>query len=899
MKKKYIFIILFLMLLVFPLELKALIPEFYFLGQSHTLDASGDHWNYTVNNHTLVLDGFHYNGTAKHIEANGWDTIIYSTLDDLRVEVYGENQIDLNGIEDEYIEYSDKWACYDRDIYFMVNDTANHYENGAFVSYDAHTTFVGTGTLTINITGGKDMIAFLGNSVTIDGPTIIINVDGLEDNDNTNSVNEASDHLQAMQLAELNVESGNLTTNCYARDTKTELDGIEITELNISGGKTFVNLDSLVPANIAQACTGNTATITDGTLICDSTETTNGENIWGTNYGMYFSDTINISKGKLTATAKDVVNPGEYTSDSIGLFAPNLNISGGTVTATAGKATNYSLGIRGTTINFTGGTTYAKGDEAIVFENNNQFTAGVSAYTKINISGSAVVEAESSNRAFYSMPNVSKDYVKVVHAGDEKPGELVENVINTTYYNHFVRIENQALAPEPDEPDEPIEQTYAITYDYNGGTKNGKTTETINTVFIVATLSAENLLEGVTPPAGKELEAIEIDGVRQNLGFEFEINHDATIKYIWKDVIVEIVVPVVIPEVSISTTNNTITLTWENQTSATKYEIQRSTDNKKWSKLANVTEVNYVDKKLTYGKNYYYKVKAYDGTKWTKYSNVVNKKVVPNKVNLSVKSVGTNNVKLSWDKVSVTGYEVYRSTDNKKWSKVTTITKSSTLEYNNKKLKANKTYYYKVRAYKTVSGKKVYGKYSDVLKVKTAPEKPKFSLSIKEYNEMNLKIGSVKGASIYRVEKSLDGKVWESVEELPSAGTLAQAGLEIGKTYYFRVRACNASGYCSKWVSASKKQTTKVPGLTLETSSKKVTVSVTAVNEAEGYEVYRATSKKGKYTKVKTLLSTDELTFDNKTKKGVTYYYKVRSYKTVVGKKVNSDYTKVKSIKSK
>ena len=44
--------------------------------------------------------------------------------------------------------------------------------------------------------------------------------------------------------------------------------------------------------------------------------------------------------------------------------------------------------------------------------------------------------------------------------------------------------------------------------------------------------------------------------------------------------------------------------------------------------------------------------------------------------------------------------------------------KAGKVIYVNKKLKKGKTYYYKVRAYKVVSGKKVYGKFSTIKKIK-------------------------------------------------------------------------------------------------------------------------------------------------------------------------------------
>ena len=49
---------------------------------------------------------------------------------------------------------------------------------------------------------------------------------------------------------------------------------------------------------------------------------------------------------------------------------------------------------------------------------------------------------------------------------------------------------------------------------------------------------------------------------------------------------------------------------------------------------------------------------------------------------------------------------------------VKTITKAATIKFTKTGLTKGKTYYFKVRAYKTVDGKKVYGDYSKVVSVK-------------------------------------------------------------------------------------------------------------------------------------------------------------------------------------
>lgn len=194
---------------------------------------------------------------------------------------------------------------------------------------------------------------------------------------------------------------------------------------------------------------------------------------------------------------------------------------------------------------------------------------------------------------------------------------------------------------------------------------------------------------------------------------EHEITNDITLYAKWKSNFMT-------PSAKISANNNSFSITWDYQVDATKYELYRSLNKKKWSKIKVTSNTSFTDKALTYNKTYYYKVRAYNGTKWTGYSKIVSKKVVPNKVTNVKVSGNSDSLKVSWSKVSTTGYEVYMN--NKK---ITTIKKNGTLTYNKKKLKANTTYKFKVRAYKTVSGKKVYGPWSSTITSKTAPAKPK------------------------------------------------------------------------------------------------------------------------------------------------------------------------------
>lgn len=84
------------------------------------------------------------------------------------------------------------------------------------------------------------------------------------------------------------------------------------------------------------------------------------------------------------------------------------------------------------------------------------------------------------------------------------------------------------------------------------------------------------------------------------------------------------------------------------------------------------------------------------------------------------------------------------------------------------------------------------------------------------------------------------------------------------------------------------------------TLKKATTTSATCtwedVTGASGYEIYFASSEKGPYEKIGS--TTKELKFTKKSlKAGKQYYFKIRAYKTLNGKKVYGQFTKVKSIK--
>lgn len=99
-------------------------------------------------------------------------------------------------------------------------------------------------------------------------------------------------------------------------------------------------------------------------------------------------------------------------------------------------------------------------------------------------------------------------------------------------------------------------------------------------------------------------------------------------------------------------------------------------------------------------------------------SQTVTFQIVPGKVSgVKAVSAGAGKAAVSWKKTKgkVTGYEIQIAL-NKKFTRAKTVTALKTKK-TVKKMKANKTCYIRVRAFKKVSGQKLYGAYSKVQKV--------------------------------------------------------------------------------------------------------------------------------------------------------------------------------------
>lgn len=164
------------------------------------------------------------------------------------------------------------------------------------------------------------------------------------------------------------------------------------------------------------------------------------------------------------------------------------------------------------------------------------------------------------------------------------------------------------------------------------------------------------------------------------------------------------------------------------------------------------------------------------------------------------------------------------------------------------------------------------------------------------------KVNGASGYEVYRAN-SRNGTYKRVATVSASNSTFTNKSLTSGKTYFYRVRAYNTVNSARKYSSYSsivnRKATLEKPQITVKAGKNSVTVSWKKVPGARQYEIYRATSSNGKYTRVKTV-SANKLSFtNNKLTKGKSYFYRVRAVQRVGNRNITSAYSAKKSTKAK
>ena len=258
--------------------------------------------------------------------------------------------------------------------------------------------------------------------------------------------------------------------------------------------------------------------------------------------------------------------------------------------------------------------------------------------------------------------------------------------------------------------------------------------------------------------------------------------------------------------------------------------------------------------------------------------------------------ISTGKPYIKWTAVAgASKYEVYRS--GSKDGTYTLLGTTTNLNYTDSKANAGYIYYYKVKA---VNANSIKSNYSATVAATchcARPDvKPDYLISTgKPY----IKWTAVPGASKYYVYRSGSSNGTYKYVGTTTATNYTDNKANAGYTYYYKVKAVSkvssgANSYYSVVIGATCRCARPSVKITTSNGSPKLTWN--AVAGASQYEVYRATSKNGSYTK---MFTTSNLSYTNTSAKaGTTYYYKVKAVSKVKSA-ANSAFSTVVSIRAR
>ena len=350
--------------------------------------------------------------------------------------------------------------------------------------------------------------------------------------------------------------------------------------------------------------------------------------------------------------------------------------------------------------------------------------------------------------------------------------------------------------------------------------------------------------------------------------------------------------------------NSAIKLTWTKASDVTGYYVYRSTDGKKYSKIKTLKAYTtaYTNTSLTAGKKYYYSIASYKNTSTGAVaigpkSSAVNALTISSSKlsypsGFAVKEVATDAIKLVWNKSSnASGYYIYRSIDNKNFSKIKALPSSST-SYTNTALYLDTTYYYKIASYVNSNGSIGLSDKSPAVNAKTTSTSVSFTskTSTSTTITLNWDYPSATGYQIYRLDINT-GKYVKIAST--SAKSYTDKNLSSDRYYNYKVRAYLVSGGIttySPYNSVSVR--TCLPAVkdfkAVSQTYYSVKLSWTKQNGAVNYEIYQLSPDSQVY-KLITTLNSDVTSYmvDNLTV-NTTYKFRIRS---VSSNKSYSDYS--------
>ncbi len=172
--------------------------------------------------------------------------------------------------------------------------------------------------------------------------------------------------------------------------------------------------------------------------------------------------------------------------------------------------------------------------------------------------------------------------------------------------------------------------------------------------------------------------------------------------------------------------------------------------------------------------------------------------------------------------------------------------------------------------------------------------KPKLKEISNTTSGVKITWGKVSGADKYYVYRKTSSGSYTKIGTTTKTSYTDEKATS-GRKYYYIVKAVNKAGKSDSSNTLSKLYLADTTLKTPSSTKSGVKLSWSKVTGAEGYMVYRKTGS-GSYTKIATVKGNSKVTYTDKSaKKGKTYTYKIKAYKS----KTYSAYSNTRTIKDK
>ena len=244
-----------------------------------------------------------------------------------------------------------------------------------------------------------------------------------------------------------------------------------------------------------------------------------------------------------------------------------------------------------------------------------------------------------------------------------------------------------------------------------------------------------------------------------------------------------------------------VKLDWSKNDKATGYVIEQYKGGK-WTALAttkNNTTLTFTVKGLASATVYSFRIKSFRKAggkiEYSEYTSLKAATSFGGVNNLTVKSYTASAITLAWNKnASANGYVVEQYKGGK-WTQIAKTSSNATVTYTVNGLKADTTYTFRVRAYKTAAGKTIYSEYARLAAKTRIAKVASFRATGTTTSAIELSWNKNDKATGYIIEIYRGGK-WTAIATTKNNTTLrfTMKGLARNTTYSFRIKAFRKTG---------------------------------------------------------------------------------------------------------